>query len=300
VSNIPYTVTATGLAAGSYALTAVATDGSGLSSTSAPVNITVNAGTGQPYGLTSRGIASAFLNMPATFAGSMPLLLSQTGAFTNTPSLGTAGSLIAYNVNSPLWSDAAAKTRWFVVPNNGAPFTPNEQIGFATNGEWSFPAGTVFVKHFELVTNEVTGAKRRLETRLLVRDAVGAENIFIFGLTAEKIEEMNAIGAYHPREYYEADPRLRRVLDELASDRFCPNEPGLFRWVRDILLNHDEYFLLADFGSYVDTQSEISTQYQNRQLWNKKAILNLARIGYFSSDRAVAEYARDIWNLSKA
>ncbi|MDO8431481.1 MAG: glycogen/starch/alpha-glucan phosphorylase [Candidatus Binatus sp.] len=133
-----------------------------------------------------------------------------------------------------------------------------------------------------------------------IRDAVGAENIFIFGLTAEKIEELTTLGAYHPREYYEADPRLRRVLDELASDRFCPNEPGLFRWVRDVLLNHDEYFLLADFGSYVDTQSEISTQYQNRQLWNKKAILNLSRIGYFSSDRAVAEYARDIWNLSQA
>jgi glycogen phosphorylase len=133
-----------------------------------------------------------------------------------------------------------------------------------------------------------------------IRDAVGAENIFIFGLTAEKIEELTTLGAYHPREYYEADPRLRRVLDELASDRFCPSEPGLFRWVRDVLLNRDEYFLLADFGSYVDTQSEISTQYQNRQLWNKKAILNLSRIGYFSSDRAVAEYARDIWNLAQS
>ncbi len=133
-----------------------------------------------------------------------------------------------------------------------------------------------------------------------IRDAVGAENIFIFGLTADKIEEFATLGTYHPREYYEAEPRLRRVLDELASDRFCPDEPGLFRWVRDVLLSRDEYFLLADFGSYVDTQSEISTQYQDRALWNKKAILNLSRIGYFSSDRAVAEYAREIWNLQRS
>jgi uncharacterized repeat protein (TIGR03806 family) len=179
VSNIPYTVTTTGLPAGSYALTAVAVDGSGLSSTSAPVNITVNAGSGQPYGLTSRGAAPAFLNMPQTFGGSLPLLLSQTGAFTNTPAMYAAGSLIPYNVNTPLWSDAAAKTRWLVVPNTGAPYTPDEQVSFAPTGEWSFPPGTIFVKHFELVTNEVSGAKRRLETRLLVRDAVGA----VYGVT---------------------------------------------------------------------------------------------------------------------
>ena len=113
-----------------------------------------------------------------------------------------------------------------------------------------------------------------------IREAVGADNIFIFGLTADKIEEFTTLGTYHPREYYEADPRLRRVLDELASDRFCPDEPGLFRWVRDVLLNRDEYFLLADFGSYVDTQSEISTQYQKPGNLKPKAILNFSQIGF--------------------
>jgi len=179
VSNMPYSVTATGLAAGGYALTAVATDRSGMGATSSPVNITVTAGSGQPYGLTARAPAPAYFNMPSTFAGALPLLLSQTGVFTNTPNLSTAGALIPYNVNTPLWSDAAQKTRWLVVPNNGAAYTPDEQIGFATNDDWLFPAGTIFVKHFELVTNEITGGKRRLETRLLVRDALGA----VYGVT---------------------------------------------------------------------------------------------------------------------
>ena len=133
-----------------------------------------------------------------------------------------------------------------------------------------------------------------------IREAVGTENIFIFGLTSEQIESMNANNEYRPREYYESDPRLKRVLDELASDRFCPGEPGLFRWMRDSLLEHDEYFLLADFASYIDTQSEVSRQYQDREVWNRKAILNLARIGKFSSDRAVAEYAREIWHIEPA
>ncbi len=133
-----------------------------------------------------------------------------------------------------------------------------------------------------------------------IRESVGAENIFIFGLTAEKIEEMTAKGTYRPREYYERDARLKRVLDELASDRFCPAEPGLFRWVRDALVNRDDYFLMVDFGAYIDIQSQVSTEYQHPEVWTRKAILNLARIGAFSSDRAVAEYSREIWHLGRS
>jgi starch phosphorylase len=132
-----------------------------------------------------------------------------------------------------------------------------------------------------------------------IREAVGAENIFIFGLTAEQIEDLTSKGSYHSREYYDNDPRLKRVLDELASDRFCREEPGLFKWIRDVLLSRDDYFLMADFGAYVDTQTEVLNQYQNSRLWTTKAILNVARIGRFSSDRAVAEYAREIWNLKR-
>src|SRR5262249_10139449 len=154
LTTSPYTLTASGIGAGSYALKAVAQEATGLSGTSGPVNITVNTGTGQPYGLSSRVPVSAFLNMPGTKTGSLPALLSQTGAFSDTPNLGPAPGLIPYTVNVPLWSDAAVKTRWLAVPNNGAPYTPAQQISFAPTGEWSFPNGTVFVKHFELVTDE--------------------------------------------------------------------------------------------------------------------------------------------------
>ena len=175
-----FTMTATGLGAGSYALKAVATDLTGLASTSAPVNITVTSAAGAPYGLTARGTAAAFLNMPAGAGGPLPLLLSQTGVFTNTPGMNPAGALLPYSVNVPLWSDGAVKTRYLAVPNAGAPFTPDEQIAFATNGAWTFPAGTVFVKTFELVTNETSPSpKRRLETRLLVRGTNGA----VYGVT---------------------------------------------------------------------------------------------------------------------
>ena len=180
VSNIPYAVTATGLGAGSYALTAVAMSSSGLMSTSAPVNITVNRGSGQPYGLTSREVAPAFFNMPTTFEGSLPPLLSQTGVFSNTPSMTPAAGLIPYSPNVPLWSDGAAKTRYLAVPNTGGAITPIQQITFAPTGSWTFPAGTVFVKTFQLNTDTSNpNVLRRLETRLLVRDINGA----VYGVT---------------------------------------------------------------------------------------------------------------------
>ncbi len=180
VSNAPYTLTATGLSAGNYALTAVAVDGSGLSSTSAPVNITVTAGSGQPYGLTARNPAPAYFNMPATFEGALPPLLSETGIFSNTPSMTPVNSLIAYAPNTVLWSDGAVKTRYFAVPGNGITATPDQQIGFAPTGSWTFPAGTVFVKTFQLNTDTTNpNVRHRLETRLLVRNANGA----VYGVT---------------------------------------------------------------------------------------------------------------------
>jgi uncharacterized repeat protein (TIGR03806 family) len=184
VTNLPYTLTTTGLGAGSYTLTAVTADGTGLSSTSAPVNITVHPGTGLPYGLTNLMTTPAFFNMPPAFDGSsfasVPTVLSLTGVFTNTPSMATFSGFIPYVPTTPLWSDGALKTRYVAIPNNGSSYTADEQITFAATGNWSFPAGSVFVKTFLLQTNQANpNSLRRLETRLLVRDINGG----VYGLT---------------------------------------------------------------------------------------------------------------------
>jgi hypothetical protein len=103
-----------------------------------------------PYGLPTRPIAVAYLRMPESADGTPPRLLSQTGAFSDTANLVPAPSLIPYSINVSFWSDGAAKSRWIAVPNDSAP----EKIRFSREGEWTFPKGTVFVKHFELPVND--------------------------------------------------------------------------------------------------------------------------------------------------
>ncbi len=183
VSNAPYALTVTGLPAGSYTLAATATDGSGLTGASIPVNITVAAASGLPYGLTTNGTLGPFLNqrMPGVFTGSIPLLLSQTGAFADTSNRVPSPGLIPYVPNTPLWSDSAVKSRYLAVPNDAALITPAEQIAFTPAGPWTFPGGTVFVKNFDLVVDQTNPNTplRRLETRLLVRDTNGA----VYGVT---------------------------------------------------------------------------------------------------------------------
>jgi uncharacterized repeat protein (TIGR03806 family) len=182
-SEAPYALTTTGWPAGSYVLTATATDGSGVTSTSAPVSITVNAGSGLAYGLTSNATVGPFLNqnMPGVFSGSIPTLLSETGAFSDTPNRVPVAGLIPYAPNTPLWSDSAVKSRYMAVPNDGGLAATAQQIGFAPTGAWTFPSGTVFVKNFDLVVNQTNPSVplRRLETRLLVRNTDGS----VYGVT---------------------------------------------------------------------------------------------------------------------
>ena len=127
---------------------------------------------------------------------------------------------------------------------------------------------------------------------------VGKENIYIFGLQTPEVLRLSREHAYHPREYYDADDRIRRVMDALGNDIFSPGEAGLFRGIYDSLMaDNERYMHLADLGSYIDANEQIDRDYRNRDQWVRKAMLNTARTGIFSSDRTVGEYAREIWDL---
>jgi starch phosphorylase len=130
-----------------------------------------------------------------------------------------------------------------------------------------------------------------------IRERVGAENFFLFGMTTPEVSKLKAYG-YNPWDYYQKDEPLHRVLDLIASGHFSPMQPDLFRPIVDSLLKDgDRWMLLADFRSYVNAQKEVSRLYRSNDLWTEKSILNTAGMGYFSSDRAIAEYARDIWGV---
>ncbi|MDZ7772845.1 MAG: glycogen/starch/alpha-glucan phosphorylase [Balneolaceae bacterium] len=126
---------------------------------------------------------------------------------------------------------------------------------------------------------------------------VGEEHIFIFGNDVEQVEALRN-GPYRPAEKLEELPRLRQVLDQLREGYFCPEEPDLFQPVINSLLNQGDYFMvLADFASYWEKQLEIEEAYRDREGWNRSAVRNVAGMGYFSSDRSIREYAREIWQV---
>jgi starch phosphorylase len=129
-----------------------------------------------------------------------------------------------------------------------------------------------------------------------IREQVGAENFFLFGLTAAEVSALKA-GGYQPRAYYESNPELKEVLDLIGSGFFSPQQPDLFQPLVQNLLNHDPFMLLADYASYVQCQEQVDQGYREQEHWTRKSILNVARIGYFSSDRAIRDYCERIWNV---
>ena len=131
-----------------------------------------------------------------------------------------------------------------------------------------------------------------------IREEVGAENFFLFGLTVDGVAALRKRG-YNPWEWYRNDRRIKAVLDALSSGVFSPGEPGLFRPVVDSLLNGgDPYLVLADFAAYCACQEDVEKAYRDPERWTRMAILNVARAGKFSSDRTIQQYADEIWKVT--
>jgi starch phosphorylase len=129
-----------------------------------------------------------------------------------------------------------------------------------------------------------------------IREAVGSENFFLFGLTAEEVVRTRVNG-YHPRTYYETNQELRETIDLIADGAFSNGDRALFRPLVESLLTRDDYMLLADFQSYVDCQQRVLDAFGDAQAWTRMSILNCARVGRFSSDRSIREYCRHIWHV---
>jgi starch phosphorylase len=131
-----------------------------------------------------------------------------------------------------------------------------------------------------------------------IREEIGEDNMFIFGLNAAEVQTMREEKSYRPWDYYARDPRVKRVADTFSSNLFCPNEPDLFTWIfANILDANDEHLHLADFTSYSEAHQRAGDAYCDRGRWTRMAILNVARSGKFSSDRTISEYAKEIWDV---
>ncbi|WP_044747485.1 glycogen/starch/alpha-glucan phosphorylase [Bacillus alveayuensis] len=167
----------------------------------------------------------------------------------------------------------------------------SEQISTASK-EASGTGNMKFMMNGALTLGTLDGAN------IEILEEVGEDNIFIFGLKAEEVLNYYENGGYRSTEYYHHDPRIRKVIDQLMNG-FFPDVEDEFEPIYDSLLSHnDQYFVLRDFASYVEAQEKVEKAYQNQSSWLEKAIINIAHSGYFSSDRTIQEYAKDIWNIS--
>ncbi|MBO3460717.1 glycogen/starch/alpha-glucan phosphorylase [Aetokthonos hydrillicola Thurmond2011] len=129
-----------------------------------------------------------------------------------------------------------------------------------------------------------------------IREQVGEANFFLFGLTSAEIADLKAKG-YNPWDHYHSNPQLREVIDLIASGHFSHGDTNLFKPLVDSLLYQDQYMLFADYQSYIDAQDRVSQAYRDQENWTRMSILNVARMGKFSSDRAIREYCQDIWKV---
>jgi starch phosphorylase len=129
-----------------------------------------------------------------------------------------------------------------------------------------------------------------------IRERVGADNFFLFGLNADEVFALKERG-YNPMDIYHENGELKGVIDSIVSGQFSDGDPELFRPVIDSLLYQDEYLLLADYQSYLAVQGQAAAAYRDRDVWTRMSILNTARCGYFSSDRSMRQYCKEIWSV---
>ncbi len=130
-----------------------------------------------------------------------------------------------------------------------------------------------------------------------IQDQVGDGNIFIFGLKAEEVMKQQQDGSYYSMEYYHHDERIKKMLDQLV-DGSLPDAGDHFETIYDSLLaENDEFFVLRDFDSYAKAHERVASAYRDQESWLRMSLINIARSGYFSSDRTIAEYAREIWRI---
>jgi starch phosphorylase len=194
-------------------------------------------------------------------------------------------------------ADVAGRLRVVFLPDYNVTFGQrvypaadlSEQISLAGK-EASGTGNMKFTMNGALTVGTLDGAN------IEIRQAVGPENFFLFGLTTQQVYAAKASG-YDPRAYYQSNPELKGVLDELASGTFSRGDQTLFRPLLDSLLSEDRYMLLADYQSYIECQDRIGQAYLDSDHWTRMTILNTARSGKFSSDRAVREYCEQIWRV---
>jgi starch phosphorylase len=194
-------------------------------------------------------------------------------------------------------TDVAGRLRVVFLPDYNVTFGQHvypsadlsEQISLAGK-EASGTGNMKFSMNGALTVGTLDGAN------IEIRQEVGAENFFLFGLTADQVYATKAAG-YNPSSYYHANAALKEVIDELASGRFSRGDQGLFKPLLDSLLSSDPYMLLADFQAYIECQDRIDQAFLDCDHWTRMSILNTARMGKFSSDRAIREYSDDIWHV---
>lgn len=203
---------------------------------------------------------------------------------------------IAEVINNDL--DVAGRLKVVFLPGfnvkNGQRVYPaadlSEQISIA-GGEASGTGNMKFSMNGALTIGTVSG------TNIEIREEVGTENFFIFGLTAEEISNIKSQG-YNPMIYYNANPKLKEAMDLISSGFFSKKDLNLFKPLVDSLLCRDEHMILADYQSYIECQDRVGMTFRDQKKWTQMSILTVARMGKFSSDRSIREYNEKIWHAA--